>query len=66
MAENKETQTTDKTPEGGSESGAKKKKIKDLTLKEIEAKLAECRDKQGGLTSRYSKQLLLRKKALTS
>jgi hypothetical protein len=37
-----------------------------MTLKEIEAKLAEVKEKQGGLTSKYAKQLLLRKKALSS
>lgn len=47
------------------ESGPKRKKINALTLAEIEAKLAECQEKQGGLASKYARQLLDRKKALS-
>lgn len=46
------------------ESTPKRKKMNSLTLAEIEAELAECKEKQGGLTSRYARQLLARKKAL--
>ena len=53
------------TPEAGAESTPRRKKINELTLAEIEAKLVECKEKQGGLTSRYAHQLLLRKKALS-
>ena len=35
-----------------------------MTLSELDAKLAEVKEKQGGLTSKYAKQLLLRKKTL--
>jgi hypothetical protein len=37
-----------------------------MTLQEIEAKIAEVNDKQGGLASKYAQQLLLRKKNLSS
>jgi len=48
------------------EGGApKRKKMNSLTLAEIEAKLVECREKQGGLVSKYARQLLARKKALS-
>jgi hypothetical protein len=46
------------------ESGPKRKKINRLGLAEIEARLAECQEKQGGLASKYARQLLARKKAL--
>lgn len=52
-------------PESVAEAAPRRKKINELTLAEIEAKLAECADKQGGLTSRYARQLLLRKKVLS-
>ena len=41
----------------------KRKKMNTLDLAEIEAKLAECREKQGSLTSKYARQLQARKKA---
>ena len=67
MAEEKKTE---KPAEGQTpaveESTPRKKKINEMTLMEIEAKLAEVKEKQGGLTSKYTKQLLLRKKALSS
>mgnify|MGYP001247270658 FL=1 len=46
------------------ETTKKRKKMNTLTLAEIEAKLAECREKQGGLISKYARQLEARKKAL--
>jgi hypothetical protein len=46
------------------DSTPKRKKTNRLTLAEIEAELAECREKQGGLVSKYARQLLARKKAL--
>jgi len=45
-------------------SAKKRKKMNSLTAAEIEAKLAECREKQGGLNSKYALQLQARKKAL--
>lgn len=48
------------------ESTPKRKKINALTLAEIEAELAECKEKQGGLISKYARQLLARKKALSA
>ncbi len=47
-------------------SGASNKKINKMTLPEIEAKLNELKTSQGGLRSRYARQLVLRKKALTA
>lgn len=46
------------------ETAPKRKKMSTLTLAEIEAKLAECKEKQGGLISKYARQLQARKKAL--
>ena len=48
------------------DAAQKRKKVNSLTLAEIEAKLAACREKQGSLRSKYAKQLLARKKALAS
>jgi len=47
-------------------SGSGNKKINKMTLPEIEAKLNELKTSQGGLRSRYARQLVLRKKALTA
>jgi hypothetical protein len=47
------------------EKSSKRKKMNTLTLAEIEAKLAECQEKQGSLISKYARQLLARKKALS-
>jgi ribosomal protein L29 len=47
-----------------SESG--NKKINKMTLAEIDAKLNEIKTSQGGLRSRYARQLAHRKKALTA
>lgn len=46
------------------EQTPKRKKMNTLSLAEIEAELAECREKQGGLISKYARQLQARKKAL--
>jgi tRNA-binding EMAP/Myf-like protein len=46
------------------EKAAKTPKINKLDVAEIDAKLNEIRTAQGGLGSRYAKQLLLRKKVL--
>ncbi len=43
-----------------------KKKINQMTLEEIEAKLKDVQEQMGGLESKYAQQLLLRKKLLTS
>ncbi len=51
---------------GTPEAPAGNKKINEMTIKDLEAKLAEVQEKQGGLTSKYAKQLLLRKRSLTS
>jgi hypothetical protein len=48
------------------ESTPKRKKINALTMAEIEAALAECKEKQGGLISKYARQLQARKKVLSS
>lgn len=46
------------------ESTPKRKKMNTLGVAELEAKLAECREKQGGLISKYARQLQARKKAI--
>jgi hypothetical protein len=67
MAEGKKTeQAAEGQAQASGDSTPKTKKINVMTLKEIEAKLAEVMEKQGGLTSKYAKQLLLRKKSLFS
>jgi hypothetical protein len=60
MAEDK------KAEQPGTTEAAGNKKINAMTIKDLEAKLAEVREKQGGITSKYAQQLLLRKKSLTS
>jgi hypothetical protein len=42
----------------------KKKKIAQLNLAEVEAKITEVQEKMGGLGSHYARQLLKRKKVL--
>ena len=49
---------------GTPEAPAGNKKINEMTIAELDAKLAEVQEKQGGLTSKYAQQLLLRKKSL--
>jgi len=49
-------------PEG--EKVAKRVKINKMTVADIDAKLNQARSAQGGIGSRYAKQLQLRKKAL--
>jgi ribosomal protein L29 len=49
-------------PEGGEPQG--NAKVNKMTVAEIDAKLNEVKTAQGGLRSRYAKQLLLRKKSL--
>jgi hypothetical protein len=51
-------------PAPAAEPGPKRKKINDMSLAEIDSRLAECREKQGDLTSKYARQLLARKKVL--
>jgi hypothetical protein len=46
------------------EKASKRVKINKLSVADIDAKLNEVRAAQGGLGSRYAKQLQLRKKAL--
>lgn len=48
------------------ESAPRKKKMNELSAAEIETRLADCREKQGGLVSKYARQLLARKKTLGS
>jgi len=48
------------------ESAPRKKKMNELSPAEIDARLANCQEKQGGLVSKYARQLLARKKALGS
>jgi len=46
------------------ETTPKRKKMNTLRQAEIEAELAKCKEKQGGLISKYARQLQARKKAL--
>ena len=75
MAEEKKTSQTaaaqakagEASPEAAAtESSSKKKKINEMTATEIESKLAELKEKQGGFTSRYARHLMIRKKQLSS
>ena len=66
MAEKKADPKPEAQAPASAESGPKTKKINALNLAEIDARLAECQEKQGGLFSKYARQLLARKKALTS
>jgi hypothetical protein len=56
----------DAKKEAAAEKEPRRKKVKDLTLKDIETRLAELKTSQGGWRSRYARHLLDRKKALTS
>ncbi len=53
-----------KTGEAAAEGKKKNKKVKKMTLEEIEKKLQEVTEKQGGLTSLYARHLLRRKEIL--
>jgi hypothetical protein len=66
MAEKKAAPKPEPQAAPASESRPRKKKINELSLAEIETRLAECKEKQGDLISKYARQLLARKKALTS
>lgn len=48
------------------DAAPRKKRMNELSPAEIEARLAECQEKQGGLGSKYARQLLARKKTLGS
>lgn len=52
-------------PEQKEDSTPKRKKLNSLDLAEIEAALAKCQEKQGGIVSKYARQLLARKKSLS-
>ncbi|MGD1009076.1 MAG: hypothetical protein ABR951_02875 [Candidatus Aminicenantales bacterium] len=66
MAEKKPDPKPEPQAAAAPESGPKRKKVNRLSLAEIEARLAECQEKQGGLVSKYARQLQDRKKALAS
>jgi len=55
-----------KTESAEPEKAKPNKKINKMTPAEIEAKLNDIRGSQGGLKSRYAKQLIQRKKVLGS
>jgi hypothetical protein len=61
MADEKKADTPN-----AADSTPKKKKINEMTISEIDAKLAEVKEKQGGLTSKYAHQLAERRKSLVS
>lgn len=64
MAEKKADPKPEPQTASAPESGPKRKKVNRLSLAEIDARLAECQEKQGGLVSKYARQLQARKKAL--
>jgi len=72
MAEKKETAKPEPAPkaqaatEGGGEADKEQgnKKINKMTTAEIDAKLNTIKTSQGGLRSRYAKQLFQHRKAL--
>jgi hypothetical protein len=70
MAEKKVEKKAQAKPEApaapAAESAPRRKKINELDLAEIDARLALCQEKQGSLASKYARQLLARKKVLTS
>ncbi len=66
MAEKKADAKTEAPAAAAGESAPRKKKVNELSLAEVEARLAECKEKQGDLGSKYARQLLARKKTLTS
>lgn len=63
MSDNK-AEATPGTP-AQAEAAAKNQKISKMTVQEIDAALAACKEKQGGLHSKYARQLAARKKALS-
>jgi len=65
-AEKKTEQPAEDEAQAAGNASPKTNKINRMSLSEIEAKLAEVKEKQGGLTSKYAKQLLLRKKVLSA
>jgi hypothetical protein len=66
MAEKKAEAKTEAPAAAAAATPPRKKKVNELSLAEIEARLAECKEKQGELISKYARQLLARKKALGS
>ena len=66
MAEKKAEAKPETQATPAAEAAPRRKKINELSLADIDARLAECKDKQGDLFSKYARQLLARKKALTS
>lgn len=53
-------------PEQAQEKAARGKKINKMSLAEVEKQLEKIKSSQGGLTSRYAKQLRRRKDSLLS
>jgi hypothetical protein len=66
MAEKKAEAKPEPQAAPAADSAPKRKKINALDLAEIEARLAKCQEKQGNLASKYARQLLARKKSLSS
>lgn len=58
-------QAAAEAPSEAEKSGPANKKINKMTLAEVEAKLNEIKSSQGGLRSRYARQLVGRKKILS-
>jgi len=66
MAEKKAEAKPEAQAAPAADAAPRKKKVNELTLAEIDVRLAECREKQGDHASKYARQLLARKKALAS
>jgi hypothetical protein len=66
MAEKKAEVKPEAQAAPAADSAPRRKKINELALAEIEARLAQCQEKQGSLASKYARQLLARKKSLAS
>jgi len=61
----KDLNMADEKADKGQESKKRGKKINKMTLSEINTKLEEIKGSMGGHTSRYARQLVLRKSALS-
>lgn len=67
MADKEETQKEKETArEESPKTAAKRKKIRTLTLEEVNTLIARCSEKMGGLRSGYARQLIERQQYLIS
>lgn len=61
-----DAQAEEAPAEGTAEAAPQKRKINQMTPAEIDAKLAQLQETQGGLESKYAQHLLARKASLKS